>query len=51
MLALEYTSRFKKDAKRLEKRGKNMRKLYDVIEKLRRSETLPAKNRNHRLKQ
>jgi len=49
MLLLQYTTRFKKDAKRLEKRGKDMRKLVAIIDKLRAQETLPVKNRNHRL--
>jgi mRNA interferase YafQ len=49
MLELRSTSRFKKEAKRLDKRGRNMRKLYEIIEKLRKQEALPAKNRNHRL--
>ncbi len=49
MLALQYTTQFKKDIKRLGKRGKDMRKLYAIIEKLRAMETLPPKNRNHRL--
>jgi mRNA interferase YafQ len=49
MLALYYTTRFKKDIKRLQKRGKDLRKLYDIIEKLRDNKALPVKNRAHRL--
>lgn len=49
MLSLQYTTRFKKDVKRLEKRGKDMRKLTAIIDKLCAGEPLPARNRNHLL--
>jgi mRNA interferase YafQ len=46
---LVYTSRFKKDFKLMTKRGKDAGKLFDVIEKLLKEETLPAKYQDHPL--
>jgi mRNA interferase YafQ len=43
------TSQFERDAKRLEKQGKDMAKLHTIIGILRRRESLPAKNRDHPL--
>lgn len=49
MLRPEYTTRFKKDLKIIEKRNLNMELLKDVIRKLCLEEPLPAKNREHNL--
>ena len=46
---LERTTKFKKDYKRLQKRGLNMEKLNAVIIKLANGETLPPHNRDHAL--
>ena len=42
-------NRFKKDLKRCEKRGLKMRLIYDAINLLAESGTLPAKYRPHKL--
>ena len=47
--AIKFTTRFKKDFKRLEKRGKDMSRLFAVVELLRRGEELPAKYCDHAL--
>lgn len=44
-----YTGQFKKDVKLLKKQGKNIDKLFNVIEKLANGETLDPKNRDHSL--
>ncbi len=49
MLKPEYTSRFKKDLKTVEKRNCNMELLKDIIRKLCAGEQLPQKNRDHAL--
>ncbi len=49
MLKPEYTSKFKKDLKTIEKRKLDIELLKDVIRKLCLEETLPAKNREHLL--
>lgn len=49
MLELSYTVRFKKESKLQEKRGKDIRKLRDVIVLLRNEILLPARYRNHKL--
>jgi mRNA interferase YafQ len=41
---------FKKEFKLAEKRGKNMKKLADIIDELSLGKTLPPKNKNHKLK-
>ncbi len=46
---IRYTSRFEKDVKQAIKRGKDINKLFDIIEKLSRNEPLEAKNRVHML--
>ena len=46
---LVYTGRFKKDFKRIIKRGKDENKLWDVINKLLKSELLPVKCEDHPL--
>ncbi|NGX32254.1 MAG: mRNA interferase YafQ [Candidatus Anoxychlamydiales bacterium] len=44
-----YTNSFKKDLKRVKKRGKNLNKLKDIIAKIVNEEPLPAKNKEHKL--
>lgn len=46
---IEFTNRFEKDLKQAVKRGKNLDKLFDVIDKLANGQTLEAKNRVHLL--
>lgn len=46
---IEYTNRFEKDLKQAVKRGKNLDKLFAVIEKLANGEPLESKNRVHML--
>ena len=44
------TSQFKKNYKAAIKRGKRPEKLMHIIEELKTGNTLPAKNKNHKLK-
>ena len=46
---VKYTSRFKKDYKRLKKRGWDMDKLLDAIDILRSGEELPPQYKDHPL--
>ncbi|MCX4367825.1 MAG: type II toxin-antitoxin system YafQ family toxin [Clostridia bacterium] len=46
---IRYTSRFEKDVKQAIKRGKDINKLFDIIEKLSRNEPLETRNRVHML--
>ena len=46
---VKYTNRFEKDLKQALKRGKNLDKLFDIIEKLAEDEPLEPKNRVHML--
>jgi mRNA interferase YafQ len=50
MREIIWLSSFKKDFKLAEKRGKNTEKLAHIISQLSSGKTLPAKNRNHKLK-
>ena len=50
MYTVKYTTRFKKDYKRLKKRGYDMNKLLDVIDLLRTGGELPAKYKDHPLR-
>lgn len=43
------TKQFKKDVKRMRKRGKDLEKIKAVIDLLVAEEPLPAKNRDHKL--
>lgn len=43
------TARFEKDVKRVKRRGKNLRKLWEVVEVLLDGHSLPSRNRVHRL--
>ena len=49
MRAIRQTTQFKKDIKRVKKRGKDFSKLKGVIERLARGETLEARYRDHAL--
>lgn len=49
MLTIEYQAAFKKDYKRIVKRGYDMRLLEKVIELLANQKPLPEKNRDHQL--
>ena len=49
MLTIKYESTFKKDFKRIVKRGYNIRLLEEVIEMLASGQALPEKYRDHNL--
>lgn len=49
MLQYSYERRFLKDVKKAEKRGKNIKKLKDVIALLLHEKPLSDRNRNHKL--
>lgn len=46
---IRFTNRFKKDIKLAKKQGKNLDKLFKIIEKLAQGKTLEAKYRDHSL--
>ena len=46
---VDYTSGFKKQHKKMLKQGKDLSKLYNVIEKIANGEELDAKYQHHRL--
>lgn len=48
-MRLSQTNQFKKDIKRLQKRGKDLGKLKSVIDLLIAKQPLPPKNRDHQL--
>lgn len=49
MFNLITESRFEKDFQRCKKRGKDLKKLQQIIDNLLHSTPLPIKNRNHKL--
>lgn len=49
MLTIKYHTEFKRDYKRIKKRGYNLRLLEEVIETLAAGHALPPKNRDHAL--
>lgn len=49
MIKIYYRTVFKKDTKRAEKRGKDLKKLKAIIELLVQGEGLPKKNKDHAL--
>ena len=49
MYEIVYTNRMKHDAKLMQKRGKNMQKLVEVLELLSSSQILPEKFKDHQL--
>ena len=48
-MRLAQTTQFKKDVKRLQKRGKDLAKIKTVIDLLLAAKPLPPKNRDHQL--
>ena len=50
MLKPIFHKQFKREVELAKKRGKNIKKLKDIINLLLEEEMLPAKNRNHKLK-
>lgn len=46
---IDFTSNFKKQYKRIKKQGKNLDKLYEIIERLANGEELDPKYKNHNL--
>ena len=46
---VKYTARFKRDYKRMKKRGKDVSKLLDVIDMLREGQALPPQYQDHPL--
>ena len=46
---IKFTKRLKKDLKQAKKQGKDIEKLFDIIEKMARDETLDEKYRDHSL--
>lgn len=46
---IRFTNKFKKDLKLAEKQGKNIDKLFEVVDKLSRGEKLEDKYRDHEL--
>ena len=49
MLKVEYTKKFKKEYKKIQKRGFDIQKLKIVVDMLRKQQPLPDKYRNHKL--
>ena len=49
MLKIRYHTSFRKDYKRIVKRGYDVKLLEDIINKLANGEQLPEKNRDHNL--
>lgn len=49
MLKIRYHTLFKKDYKRIVKRGYDTKLIEDIIQKLARAEQLPEKNKDHPL--
>ena len=46
---VDYTIKFKRQYKKLKKQGKDLNKLYKIVEKLANGDTLDQKYRNHNL--
>ena len=49
MLEVRYLNKFKRDVKRLQKQGKDLQKLREVIELLANEQPLPEKYRDHKM--
>jgi mRNA interferase YafQ len=49
MLTIAYRTKFKKELKNQEKRGKNLKIFLDIAKKLANEEILDSKYRNHKL--
>jgi mRNA interferase YafQ len=50
MRSIRRDAQFKRDVKRLLKRGKDMNKLKEIIDSLIQAQELPARTRDHQLK-
>ena len=50
MRSIRRDTQFKRDVKRLLKRGKDMNKLKEIIDSLTQAQELPARTRDHQLK-
>lgn len=50
MLKLHYTAKFKRDLKKVKKRGLEQEKLVKIVDMLLEEKTLPAKYHDHMLK-
>jgi mRNA interferase YafQ len=50
MRSIRRDTQFKRDVKRLHRRGKDMDKLKEIIDRLVRAQELPARTRDHQLK-
>ncbi len=50
MLKPVFLRQFKKEVEKIKRRGKNMEKFKDVARKLLNEDSLPLKNRNHKLR-
>jgi len=48
-MRLSQTSQFKKDIKRMQKRGKDLAMIKTIVEQLLARKALPSKNRDHQL--
>ena len=46
---IKFTSRFKKDLRQAKKQGKDIEKLFDIVEKIAKDEKLDEKYRDHPL--
>ncbi|KGF09340.1 RelE/StbE family addiction module toxin [Clostridiales bacterium S5-A14a] len=46
---IKFTKRFKKDLKQAKKQGKDIEKLFDIVEKIAKDETLDERYRDHSL--
>ena len=46
---IKFTSRFKKDLKQAKKQGKDIEKLFDIVERIAKDETLDERYRDHSL--
>ncbi|MBF0144996.1 MAG: type II toxin-antitoxin system YafQ family toxin [Magnetococcales bacterium] len=49
MRELSRTTQFKKDLELVKKRGKNLKKLIDIVDKLVESKPIPERNKAHHL--
>ena len=49
MLKITFRSKFKRELKRQQKRGKDMQTFLDIAKKLAKEEPLDPKHRNHKL--
>ena len=50
MYTIKYTTRMRKDIQRVQRRGKDIKKLFAVLEMLKTGDPLPEKYRDHQLK-